>query len=100
METKLFASVAAGWLRRNSVQIMAALKELNVSELRPLTCFSNCRNQSLAKSEGEKKGRLESCGEIIHGVFVMVLPEQKYVQEELILGFANKVLLLNFIMHL
>lgn len=74
---------------------MAALKELNVSELRTLTCFSNCGNQSLGKSEGEKKGRLESCDEI-HGVFLM----QKYIQEELILGFANKVLLLNFIMHL
>lgn len=73
------------------MQIMAALKELGVSELRTLTCFSNFRNQSLAKSEGRKKGRLQSCDEI-HDVFVMVLPQQKYIREEIILGFANKVL--------
>lgn len=77
---------------------MAALKELNVSELRTLTCFSNLRNQSLGKSKEGKKGGLQGCDEI-HGVFVMVLPQQKYIPE-LILGFASEVLSLSFVMHL
>lgn len=77
---------------------MAALEELNLSELRTLICFSSLRNQLLGKSEGRKKGRLQSCDEI-QGVFVVVLPQQKYIRES-ILGFASKVLSLNSVMHL
>lgn len=60
-------------------------------------CFSNFRNQSLAAKGCGEKGKLHSCNEkrnveCLLGCKVMVLLQQKYTHEGIILGFANKLL--------